>query len=203
MLANEPLWAQCDLTLSANVALGHPTQFQWTASGIQSQIPVSTVKQTANLFLRCNTDTTQWLESTLYLDFNPSSANYVDVLYRFDSTLQNGWILRLGDLEDGLKLIERKAGKERIECSGELGYFNKSKSNITLRWVKQNNLMLLLYKDSIWEQYRTLCAAIDTLTMNQNYVGLSIIQTGSGAAGNHTSPPATPNPPPPPHNHPP
>lgn len=185
LLANEPLWAQCDLTLSANVALGHPTQFQWTASGIQSQIPVSTVKQTANLFLRCNTDTTQWLESTLYLDFNPSSANYVDVLYRFDSTLQNGWILRLGDLEDGLKLIERKAGKERIECSGELGYFNKSKSNITLRWVKQNNLMLLLYKDSSWEQYRTLCAAIDTLTMNQNYVGLSIIQTGSGAAGKH------------------
>ncbi|MEY3781633.1 MAG: hypothetical protein RLZZ510_1616, partial [Bacteroidota bacterium] len=135
--------------------------------------------------MQCNTDTLQWLETNLYLDFNPSSANFLEVLFRFDSALQNGWILRLGDVEDGLKLIERKAGKDRLECTGESGYFNKPKSNITLRWVKQNNLMLLLYKDSSWEQYRTLCAAIDTLQINRNYVGLSITQTGSGAAGKH------------------
>lgn len=185
LLANDGLWAQCDLTLSAGVALGHPNQFQWTASGIQSQIPASSTKQTVNLFLQCSPDTLQWLETNLYLDFNPSSANFLEVLFRFDSALQNGWILRLGDVEDGLKLIERKAGKDRLECTGESGYFNKPKSNITLRWVKQNNLMLLLYKDSSWEQYRTLCAAIDTLQINRNYVGLSITQTGSGAAGKH------------------
>lgn len=187
LLATNLSSAQCNFTnpSTATIALGNPAYFSWTADGIQSRIPISSVKQSANIHLPCSNDTWQWLETTLYLDFNTSSANYVDLLFRFDSSLQNGWILRLGDVEDGLKLIERKAGKERVECTGEMGYFNKTKSNITVRWVKQNNLMLLLYKDSSWEQYRTLCAAIDTLNPNRNHCGIAIIQTGSGAAGKH------------------
>ena len=187
LIAATDSWAQCDFIdpNTANSALGNPAHFSWTANGIQSRIPISSIKQTANIHLPCSNDTWQWFEATMYLDFNTSSANYVDLLYRFDSSLQTGWVLRLGDVDDGIKLIERKAGKERIECAGEAGYFNKTKSNITVRWVKQHTLMLLLYKDSSWEQYRTLCAAIDTLNPKSNHCGLSIIQTGSGAAGKH------------------
>ena len=136
----------------------------------------------------CKTDTQQWLEATVYLDINPSSANYMDLYYRCDSTLQNGWLLRMGDADDGLKLIERKSGKERIECKGEIGYFNKTKSNITVRWVKQDKQFILLYKDSSWDQFNVLCAAIDTLPYTFQYFGLGIVQTGSGAAGKHRVP---------------
>jgi hypothetical protein len=187
LLAATDSCAQCDFIdpNTANSALGKPSYFSWTSGILQSKIPVNTSKQTINIHQPCSNDSWQWFEATMYLDFNTSSANYVDLLYRFDSSLQTGWVLRLGDVDDGLKLIERKAGKERIECAGEAGYFNKTKSNITVRWVKQHNLMLLLYKDSSWEQYRTLCAAIDTLNPKSNHCGLSIIQTGSGAAGKH------------------
>ena len=187
LFIHEDISAQCILshTSQAGFALGHPQQFVWSVDGIQSNIATSTQKQTALCYFACNTDSLQWLEAKIYLDINPSSANFLDVFFRCDSTLQNGWLLRLGDTEDGLKLIERRAGKERIECGGEGGYFNKSKSNITLRWVKQRDQFLLLYKDSSWEDFRTLCAAVDTLPYRYHYTGIGIVQTGSSAAGKH------------------
>lgn len=179
--------AQCLLTdgsMSAN-AKGNPQFFHWDTTGIVSDIPVSANKQTAALWMHCNTDSLQWLETSVYLDFNTSSANYLEVAFRCDSTLQNGWFLRLGDVEDGIKLIERRNGKERLECFAEKGYFNRSKSNLTLRWIKQRELMLILFKDSAWEQFKMLCAAIDTLSFGNNATGFLIVQTGSGAATKH------------------
>ncbi|MEK0439336.1 MAG: hypothetical protein RLZZ504_252 [Bacteroidota bacterium] len=182
------IWAQCHLStqLKNNRALGDAAKFIITSqNAINSNLPVNSQKQTALLYMACTTDSLQWLETTIYVDFNPSSANYIDVLFRCDSLLQNGWLIRLGDVDDGIKLIQRSGGKERIDCAGESGYFNKSKSNITLRWVKQRDQFLLLYKDSSWESYKTLCGSVDTLPYHYKFSGLAIIQTGSGAAGKH------------------
>lgn len=181
------VWAQCHLSTAINnqTALGNPTKFSPIGQGFVSNIPASTQKQTVLCYMACRTDSLQWLQAQLFLDFNPSSANYIDVFFRCDSLLQNGWLIRLGDVDDGLKLIERRAGKERIDCSAELGYFNKTKSNITLRWIKQRDQFLILYKDSSWEEFKTLCGAVDTLNYLNKFTGLGIVQTGSGAAGKH------------------
>jgi len=82
LLAATDSWAQCDFIdpNTANSALGNPAHFSWTADGIQSRIPISSIKQTANIHLPCSNDTWQWFETTLHLDFNTSSANYVDLL---------------------------------------------------------------------------------------------------------------------------
>ena len=185
LLGNSKLMAQCEFLQpqSGIQFMGQPQHFTWKNLSLMGNIPISSIKQYSALFANCSMDSNTWLEAQVFLDFNPSSANYLDILFHFDSTLNNGWILRLGDTEDGIKLIQRKGSSEIVTLKGESGHFNKTKSNIQIRIVKQIQQIIVLYKDSSWEQFKCLGAAIDTMPLNQEYHGLGILQTGSGAAG--------------------
>lgn len=163
--------------------LGQPHHFSWKNQSLTGNIPIGTSKQYSTLFANCSMDSSTWLEAQIFLEFNPSSANYIDILFHFDSILINGWILRVGDTEDGIKLIQRKKSTDFTVLKGESGHFNKTKSNIQIRIVKQPQQIIVLYKDSSWEQFKCLGAAIDTMPLNQKYHGLGILQTGNGAAG--------------------
>ena len=184
-MGNSQLVAQCEFLQpqSGIQFMGQPQHFTWKNQSLIGNIPVSTTKQYSTLFANCSMDSNTWLEAQIFLDFNPSSANYLDILFHFDSALNNGWILRLGDTEDGLKLIHRKKSSDFITLKGESGHFNKTKSNMQIRIVKQPQQIIVLYKDSSWEQFKCLGAAIDTMPLNQQCHGLGILQTGSGAAG--------------------
>ena len=165
--------------------LGQPQFFTWNKKTLVSNIPVLATKQYITLTAKCTMDSNTWLESQIFLDFNPSSANYIDLYFHADSSHKNGWLLRLGDTDDGIKLYRKKQSAELLELKGEAGFFNKSKSNISIRIVKQSQQIIVLYKDSAWEKYKCLGAAIDTMPVSQNHHGIGIMQTGSGAAGKH------------------
>ena len=130
-------------------------------------------------------DTNTWLEATFSLEINPSSANYLEAYFHCDSLRQNGWVIRLGDTDDDIQLILRKNGISQTILKGAKGYFNHSKSNITLRIVKQPEQIIVLYKDSAWENYQCLGAGYDTMSNRQSYHGWGITQSGSSAAGKH------------------
>jgi len=185
LLGHSQLMAQCEfLQPQSGIQFqGQPQHFTWKNQSLTGNIPISSTKQYSTLFANCSMDSNTWLEAQVFLEFNPSSANYIDILFHFDSALNNGWILRLGDTEDGIKLIQKKKSLDFTVLKGESGHFNKTKSNIQIRIVKQPQQIILLYKDSSWEQYKCLGAAIDTMPLNQKYHGVGILQTGSGAAG--------------------
>jgi hypothetical protein len=130
-------------------------------------------------------DSNTWLEAKFSLSINPSSANYIEAFFHCDSLRQNGWVIRMGDADDDIQLILRKNGQSQTILKGAKGYFNRSKSNITLRIVKQPEQIILLYKDSAWDQFQCLGAGIDTMWNKQSFHGWSIIQSGSSAAGKH------------------
>ena len=130
-------------------------------------------------------DSNTWLEAKFSLGINPSSANFLEVYFHCDSSRQNGWILRMGDADDDLQLFQRKNGVTKTVLKGAKGYFNRNKSNITLRIVKQPEQIILLYKDSAWDQFQCLGAGIDTMPPQQFYHGWSVTQSGTSAAGKH------------------
>lgn len=134
---------------------------------------------------KCTMDSNTWMEATFSLEINPSSANYVEAYFHCDSLRQNGWVIRLGDTDDDIQLILRKKGISQTILKGAQGYFNRSKSNVTLRIVKQPEQIIVLYKDSAWEKFQCLGAGYDTMSNQQSYHGWGITQSGSSAAGKH------------------
>jgi len=164
---------------------GNTNLFTLSNGSIISNIPASTVKQVAIAIQKCQMDSNTWLEATFSLEINPSSANYVEAYFHCDSSRQNGWIIRLGDTDDDIQLILLKKGAAQIILKGAKGYFNRTKSNITLRVVKQPEQIIVLYKDSAWEKFQCLGAGIDTMSYLQSYHGWGISQSGSSAAGKH------------------
>ena len=164
---------------------GNTSQFSLTNGVLVSNIPNATSKQFAFAMHTCTMDSNTWLEATFSLEINPSSANYLEAYFHCDSLRQNGWVIRLGDTDDDIQLILRKNGISQTILKGAKGYFNRSKSNVLLRIVKQPEQIIVLYKDSAWENFQCLGAGIDTMSYLQSYHGWSITQSGSSAAGKH------------------
>jgi hypothetical protein len=179
--------AQCTInsTTFPEQFYGNTNQFSIANDLIVSNIPVATSKQFAFAMHKCNMDTNTWLESVFSLEINPSSANYIEAYFHCDSLRQNGWVIRLGDTDDDIQLIRRKNGTSQIILKGAKGYFNRSKSHITIRIVKQPEQIIVLYKDSSWEKFQCLGAGYDTMSNQQAYHGWGITQSGSSAAGKH------------------
>ena len=164
---------------------GNTSQFSLTNGVLVSNIPNATSKQFAFAMHTCTMDSNTWLEATFSLEINPSSANYLEAYFHCDSLRQNGWVIRMGDTDDDIQLILRKNGISQTILKGAKGYFNRSKSNVLLRIVKQPEQIIVLYKDSAWENFQCLGAGIDTMSYLQSYHGWSITQSGSSAAGKH------------------
>ena len=164
---------------------GNTGQFSLSNGVVISNLPNATSKQFAVAMQKCTMDTNTWLEATFSLEINPSSANFIEAYFHCDSLRQNGWVIRLGDTDDDIQLILRKNGISQTILKGAKGYFNHSKSNITLRIVKQPEQIIVLYKDSAWENYQCLGAGYDTMSNRQSYHGWGITQSGSSAAGKH------------------
>ena len=179
--------SQCTLNSNSypKEFFGNTSQFSLTNGVLVSNIPNATSKQFAVAMQKCTMDSNTWLEVTFSIEINPSSANYLEAYFHCDSMRQNGWIIRMGDTDDDIQLILRKNGISQTILKGAKGYFNRSKSNVILRIVKQPEQIIVLYKDSAWENFQCLGAGIDTMPNLQSYHGWSITQSGSSAAGKH------------------
>lgn len=182
-----PCKAQCDFTRFTDPKPFYgDTQYFAIAKGVlHSKAPASSQKKGYCIYSHCRFDTLSYLETTIGLEINPSSSNYIDIFFGCDSLLTIGWVLRLGDIDDGLKLWQRKNGKETAVISGASGYFNRNTTAINLRIIRKNRCLIILYKDTGSYDYQTLGWLIDSAQDMHTYSAIGIVQTGSTAVGKH------------------
>lgn len=86
---------------------------------------------------------TQW-KANVDLQFNPSSANYVDIYLISDQENlkeknKNGYFVRLGGTKDEISLYKTVAGKETVVIDGQDGILNKSQNTIALKVTCDSN----------------------------------------------------------------
>lgn len=183
--------AQCDISDQNFLqnCFGNIASFEQKNLSIRSKISPNSSKQYAKLGFRCLTKSPYWININLNLEINPSSNNYVDFYLRCDSTFENGYLLRLGDTKDELKLFEIENGSTRFLYSVDSGYFNRSKTLIEIRCIKSGNSLTIFYKDSgaIFFKKPIVVSSIrlDTLSKSLDFFGWGILQTGSSAAEKH------------------
>ncbi len=182
-----PCKDQCDFTRFTDPKPFYgDTQFFAIEKGIMSsKLPASSQKKSYRIYSHCRFDTLSYLETTIGLEINPSSSNYIDIFFGCDSLLSNGWVLRLGDIDDGLKLWQRQNGKEAAAIAGASGYFNRNATALNLRIIRKNRWLGILYKDTGSYDYQTLGWLEDNTQKMYSYSAIGIVQTGSTAVGKH------------------
>lgn len=120
---------------------------------------------------------------------NPSSSNYADIFIASDSVCnkaQNGYFIRLGDTKDNICLYKLTNGIKSLLIKGKDGELDKSSSHKTIRIYRSSKGSIRLARhDNIEGTWRTEGLLPDSFTFIGDYVGIKIVQTGTGAIGKH------------------
>jgi len=107
--------------------------------------------KTAFLLLKSNLENVQNWRVDFELNFNPSSANYVDFILASDCPnldIANAYFLRLGGSNDAITLYHLKKGLEEKLQSWYAGFFDQSRSLFSLEIEKNDFNTWNLWIDS-------------------------------------------------------
>lgn len=133
---------------------------------------------------------TQW-EFLINLQFNTSSANYVDVFLTSDSAnlLSNnsGYFLRIGNTTDNISLLKKSGVSLTTLITGKVGILNHSSNIFKIKVVCDDKRNFTLWHDStgLGENYVTEGSIIDTGFKTSNYFGMVIRQSTTGFHNRH------------------
>lgn len=138
------------------------------------------------------TSEAQW-EFWVRLDFNTSSANYVDVW--LTSTLQNlsdnnntGYFIRLGSTDDNISLYKKNgSGNAEKIIEGEKGVLNSSSSKLKIRVIRTSSDKWILLRDMSGEgtSWRSEGETTDGSLTTSSYFGIFIRQSTASFFGKH------------------
>ena len=135
---------------------------------------------TANTFATL----TQW-EFWLKINFNPSSANYIDAWLVSSSgdlsALSNqGYFVRIGNTDDEISLYRKdKDGLTTKIIDGENGILNHANNTLKIKIIRDKNNKWILYRDlsGAGETYASEGSAIDTTYSTTSFFGFLIKQS--------------------------
>lgn len=129
------------------------------------------------------TSNTQW-EFWTKLDFNTSSANYVDVWLvssgtDLNATANEGYFVRMGNTDDNICLYKKKGGQTERMIEGVKGILNSSSSTIKIKIIRTSENKWILLRDLTGSgiSYRSEGEANDTEILPSSYFGISIKQS--------------------------
>ena len=133
----------------------------------------------------------QW-EWFTNLQFNTSSANYVDVYLTADqsnllSPTLSGYFVRLGGTDDEISLFKRSSGTATKIIDGVNGILNTSNNNVKIKVVRTADGEWKLDRDitGSGNNYLTEGVINDVSVVNGAYFGLAITQSTSSFFQKH------------------
>jgi Lamin Tail Domain/Bacterial Ig-like domain len=132
----------------------------------------------------------QW-EFFVELQFNTSSANFVDVYLMADqanltSPTNNGYFVRIGGTPDEISLYKLMAGTNTLLINGTDGVTNRSTNLLRIKVVRdENNSWSLEHDASGGNNYSLEGTATDNTFSSSNFLGIRIQQSTSGFFNRH------------------
>lgn len=126
----------------------------------------------------------QW-EFWVRLDFNTSSANYVDVWLTssgkaLDDNTNAGYYVRLGSTDDNISLFKKSGGGNAEKLiEGVKGVLNSSSSTFKIKVIRMSNGKWILLRDmtGTGNSYRSEGEMIDKDIVTSSYFGILIRQS--------------------------
>lgn len=156
---------------------------------VNDQFQLQSFNTTANASFQITTPSTlatgaQW-EFWVKLDFNTSSANYVDIwLISTASELNHsanaGYFVRLGSTDDNISLYKKTAsGTAQKIIDGEKGILNSSSSKMKIRVIRTGQNRWILLRDLTGEghSWKSEGEMTDHDLGTSEYFGISIRQS--------------------------
>ncbi len=126
---------------------------------------------------------TQWSLS-VNLQFNTSSANYVDIYLASDSAniksgVKNGYFVRIGGTKDEICLYKRANGVVALLIDGIDGVTNKSTNTISLKVLCSESFVWKLERDlsGLSSNYFSEGTITDSSTKSSNWFGILVVQS--------------------------
>jgi len=181
------------------------------ADGDLTNTPVWTPDQPANWIvingqLRSNSSTTnstsyittpsakaidaQW-EFLVNLQFNTSSANFVDVYLMSEqsnliSTTNNGYFIRIGGTPDEISLYKLTAGTATLLINGTDGVTNSSNNTLRIKVIRDVNNLWTLERDAVGgTNYIVEGTVTDNNFVTSNFFGIRLQQSTAGFFNRH------------------
>ncbi len=179
-----------DENFSANPQwMGDTAKFKVIAGKLQSQslgindkFYISTVsKSTVN---------TQW-EFLINLQFNTSSANYVDVFLTSDSANlsgnNSGYLIRIGTTSDNISFLKKSGIASTVLIPGKAGSTNHSSNvfKIKVTCDANRNFSLRIDSTGLGTNFISVGSIKDTTFKSSNYFGLVIRQSTASFFNRH------------------
>ncbi len=175
---SDPVWAPDD----AN---------NWTV--VNGQLRSNSAIASASFFIVTPSEkavTAEW-EFFIQLQFNTSSANYVDVYLVSDqanllSPTNNGYFVRIGGTPDEISLYKVTAGTATLLINGTDGVTNRSNNPLRIKVIRDENNNWSLERDASGGTTYTLEGTIvDNSFSTSNFYGIRIQQSTSSFFNKH------------------
>ena len=171
-----------DLTSNPTWIMSSPNDFQIVNNQLKS-----TNTATNSSFYGSTTNTLvsncEW-EFDVNLQFNPSSANYVDVYLASDtfnlkSTVINGYFVRIGSTQDNISLYKRTGTATNSLVIGTSGILNASNHTLKIKVTHDVSNVWTLQRDltGTGNSYIMEGSATDGSHVSSNYFGFLIKQS--------------------------
>lgn len=143
---------------------------------------------TANLLA----SSAQW-EFWVKINFNPSSANYIDAYLisssgDLSSTSNSGYFVRIGNTDDEISLYRKDGNGSSVKIiDGENGVLNHSGNTIKIKIIRDAYNRWVLYRDlsGTGNSYFTEGSITDSIYSNSSFFGFLIKQSTPGFFQKH------------------
>lgn len=177
---NNPQWIGNSNAFVVNSSL----QLQSNDTIANSSFYLSTANTLAN--------SAQW-EFWLKINFNPSSANYIDAwLISSSSDLSapsnQGYFVRIGNTDDEISLYRKdENGLIKKIIDGENGILNHTNNSLKIKVIRDANNKWILYRDvsGTGNSYASEGSVIDTTYTTTSFFGFLIKQSTAGFFQKH------------------
>lgn len=135
---------------------------------------------------------TQW-EFWLKINFNPSSANYIDAwlissLSDLSALSNKGYFVRIGNTDDEISLYRKdENGLTTKIIDGENGILNHTNNTLKIKIVRDENSRWILYRDlsGTGNSYTSEGSVVDTTYTTTSFFGFLIKQSSAGFFQKH------------------
>jgi len=177
-LTNNPVWTP-DLPANWTVING---QLRSNSSAANSAFYITTPSAKAV--------DAQW-EFYINLQFNTSSANFVDVYLMSEqsnliSTTNNGYFVRIGGTPDEISLYKLTAGTATVLINGTDGVTNSSNNTLRIKVIRDVNNLWSLKRDAAGgTNYIVEGTATDNTFTESNFFGIRVQQSTASFFNRH------------------
>jgi hypothetical protein len=181
-----------DNELSENPSWIIPDPLHWT---VENQRLKSASIQ-ANSFFQIVTTSqqavpAQW-EIDVELNFNTSSANYVDVFLTattqdLTGAANTGYFVRIGGTPDEISLFKKTAANVSVLIDGKNGSTNKSNNTVYIKVTRDINNVWTLLRDTTTQKNKPIIegTVTDNSILSSNYFGILVRQSTTSFHGKH------------------